>query len=62
VLGTDFDIPLTALHAFINMPIGRFRDYLLKSNALKKHVGILENTFNSEVLDGLMNRRMVSVG
>lgn len=62
MLGTDFDIPLTALHAFINMPIGRFRDYLVKSKWLKKHVGILENTFHPEVLDGLMNRRMVNVG
>lgn len=57
-LGISFD----KLYTFANMPIGRFRDFLLRTNNLDKYMGTLMNAFNPATLDGLMCRYLVSVG
>ena len=57
-----FGISFDKLYTFANMPIGRFRDYLVRSKNLEKYIGSLINAFNPETLDGLMCRYLVSVG
>ena len=57
-----FGISFDKLYTFANMPIGRFRDYLVRSNNLEKYMGTLIDAFNPETLDGLMCRYLVSVG
>lgn len=61
-LRTRFGITFTSLYTFANMPIGRFRDFLVKSGQLERYMGTLREAFNPEVLDGLMCRHMISVG
>jgi radical SAM/Cys-rich protein len=61
-LWTRFGITFTSLYTFTNMPIGRFRDFLVRRGELERYLGTLRDAFNPEVLDGLMCRRMISVG
>lgn len=57
-LGISFD----KLYTFANMPIGRFRDFLLRSKNLDNYMGTLMSAFNPAALDSLMCRYLVSVG
>jgi radical SAM/Cys-rich protein len=57
-LGISFD----ELYTFANMPIGRFRDFLLRTNNLDKYMETLVNSFNPSTIDGLMCGYLVSVG
>lgn len=61
-LWTRFGISFTSLYTFTNMPIGRFRDYLIRSKGLEQYMEELRNAFNPAVLDSLMCRHMISVG
>ncbi len=61
-LGARFSISFDNLYTFTNMPIGRFRDYLVRSKSLEKYTGRLMNTFNPGTLDALMCRFLISVG
>jgi len=61
-LWTRFGISFTSLYTFTNMPIGRFRDYLLRNDEFESYIGKLRDAFNPAVLDGLMCRHMISVG
>ncbi len=61
-LRTRFGISFTSLYAFTNMPIGRFRDYLLRNNEFERYIRKLRDSFNPAALDGLMCRHMISVG
>jgi radical SAM/Cys-rich protein len=61
-LGARFSISFNNLYTFTNMPIGRFRDYLVRSKSLEKYTGRLMNTFNPGTLDALMCRFLISVG
>lgn len=45
-----------------NMPIRRFRDDLERKGELGAYQMLLEDAFNPETVDGLMCRRLVSVG
>jgi len=61
-LGARFSISFNNLYTFTNMPIGRFRDNLVRSKSLEKYTGRLMNTFNPGTLDALMCRFLISVG
>lgn len=61
-LETRFGLIFTSLYTFANMPIGRFRDYLERTNELERYMELLKSAFNPETIPGLMCRRMISVG
>lgn len=54
-------VSFNRLFTFTNMPIGRFRDFLLRSGNYEKYLQKLSGAFNPHTLDGLMCRRLVSV-
>lgn len=57
-----FDVSFTRLYAFTNMPIGRFKDFLIRTGNLEKYRGNLSHAFNPRTLDKTMCRSLVSVG
>jgi len=57
-----FDIDFTALYTFTNMPIGRFREFLARTQNLDKYMDKLECAFNPATLENIMCRQLVSVG
>lgn len=61
-MNNRFGISFDNLYTFVNMPIGRFRDYLVRSKNLEKYMEKLISTFNTGTLDGLMCRHLISVG
>jgi len=56
-----FGITFNGLYTFANMPIGRFREYLIASKNLEKYMDELEDAFNPLTLEGLMCRRLISI-
>jgi len=58
----DFGVAFDRLYAFVNMPIGRFRDFLSRTGNLEGYMARLEGAFNPATLGGLMCRKLVSVG
>jgi radical SAM/Cys-rich protein len=61
-LARDFGVSFNSLYAFANMPIGRFRDFLLRTGNLWKYMDKLTCAFNPATLDGLMCRQLINVG
>jgi len=61
-LKRDFDISFHSLYTFANMPIGRFREFLIRSGNFDAYMKKLHDAFNPETLSGIMCRRIVSVG
>jgi len=57
-----FGIAFTNLYALSNMPIGRFRDYLVRSGLYEGYQNRLRCSFNPETLNSLMCRQMINVG
>src|SRR5208283_4925957 len=57
-----FGITFDRLYTFANMPIGRFREYLILSTNLQRYMDKLEDAFNLLTLEGLMCRRLISIG
>jgi radical SAM/Cys-rich protein len=57
-----FGISFTRLYTFTNMPIGRFREHLVRTGNLDKYLDKLAAAFNPATLDGIMCRHIVSVG
>ena len=57
-----FGISFTHLYTILNMPIGRFKDFLSRTNNLDKYRERLANAFNPATLDGVMCRYIVNVG
>ena len=55
-------IAFTSLFTFANMPIGRFRDFLARTGGYDQYLGKLSRAFNPQTVEGLMCRRLVSVG
>jgi radical SAM/Cys-rich protein len=56
-----FGITFNGLYTFLNMPIGRFREYLIVSKNLEKYMNKLEGAFNPLTIEGLMCRRLLSI-
>ena len=57
-----FGISFNSLYVFANMPVGRFRQFLLRSGNFEKYMDRLVAAFNPATLCGVMCRRMVNVG
>ncbi|OGR07068.1 MAG: hypothetical protein A2511_00105 [Deltaproteobacteria bacterium RIFOXYD12_FULL_50_9] len=58
----NFGVGFNCLYTMTNMPLGRFKDSLIKSGRLEVYLGELQKAFNPATLDGIMCRRQVSVG
>lgn len=56
-----FGIAFTHLLAITNMPLGRFREELIRQGQLGKYMQLLRESFNSGTVPGLMCKRQVSV-
>lgn len=61
VLEKKWGIVFNNLFNFANMPIGRFRQWLLKSGNFETYMEKLTSSFNPCAIDGLMCRALVSV-
>ncbi len=61
-LKNRYGISFTRLFAFTNMPIGRFREILVREGSLEKYENMLASAFNPATLDNIMCRSLVSVG
>ena len=61
-LQTSFGIVFNCLYTFANMPIGRFREFLIRSNNIKPYMEKVKSAFNPDTLCNLMCRRLVNVG
>jgi radical SAM/Cys-rich protein len=60
-LKEDWDIDFTALWCLTNVPIQRFRQFLLRSGQLENYEALLLQSFNPSTLDHLMCRTTLSV-
>lgn len=61
-LGSRFSIRFTRLYTLTNMPIARFAHMLRREGNFDSYLELLATAFNPHTLDGLMCRRLVSVG
>jgi radical SAM/Cys-rich protein len=61
VLLKKWGIAFNNLFTFANVPLGRFRDWLLKSGNMNKYIEKLSSGFNPCAVEGVMCRTMVSV-
>jgi radical SAM/Cys-rich protein len=61
-LDRRFGISFDRLYTFNNMPIGRFRDFLLRTNTMDKYMEELICSFNPDTIPELMCRHIISVG
>jgi radical SAM/Cys-rich protein len=61
-LASKFGVSFTRLYTFANMPIGRFREFLVRTGNLEKYLDKLSSSFNPCTLEGIMCRHLVSVG
>jgi radical SAM/Cys-rich protein len=57
-----YGIVFNRLFAFTNMPIGRFRDALVRNGGVGHYLDMLASAFNPATLDRIMCRSLVSVG
>jgi radical SAM/Cys-rich protein len=57
-----FNVSFTRLYTFTNMPIGRFRDFLVRTGNWEKYLNKLFAAFNPATLDGIMCRQLINVG
>jgi radical SAM/Cys-rich protein len=56
-----YGIRFHCLYALLNMPIGRFKEYLQRSSNLESYMGKLAASFNPATVMGLMCRSLISV-
>ncbi len=61
VLEQKWGISFNDLFNFANVPLGRFRQWLLQSGNLEKYMEKLASSFNPCAVEGLMCRTLVSV-
>ena len=61
VLKRKLGIVFNNLFNFANVPLGRFRQWLVETNNLDNYMGKLYSSFNPCSVDGLMCRSLVSV-
>lgn len=61
VLEKKWGIVFNNLFTFANAPLGRFRDWLMKSDNLEKYIEKLASGFNPCAVEGVMCRTLVSV-
>jgi radical SAM/Cys-rich protein len=61
-LKRKYDVSFHSLYTFANMPIGRFREFLIRSKNYDTYMRKLKDSFNPETLSGIMCRRLLNVG
>ncbi len=61
-LGTSFGIVFNCLYTFANMPLGRFREFLIRSGNMAGYMEKVKNAFNPGTLGNLMCRHLINVG
>jgi radical SAM/Cys-rich protein len=61
-LRRKYDISFHSLYTFANMPIGRFREFLVRSGNFNRYMEKLSDAFNPETLTGIMCRHLINVG
>jgi radical SAM/Cys-rich protein len=60
-LAERYDIHFHQLYTLLNMPIGRFREFLERSRNYDRYMGKLVSGFNPATVNGLMCRSLISV-
>lgn len=60
-LNRKFGVAFNELFAFSNMPIGRFKDHLIRTRNLERYMEKLATAFNPATLDLLMCRHLINV-
>jgi len=60
-LGKKWGIVFNNLYTFANVPLGRFRQWLMESGNYDKYLAKLVSSFNPCTVDGLMCRSLISV-
>jgi radical SAM/Cys-rich protein len=60
-LAERFDIHFHQLFTLLNMPIGRFKEFLERSNNYNRYMGKLVAGFNPATVPGLMCRTLISI-
>ncbi|GAB4338911.1 MAG: radical SAM/Cys-rich domain protein [Desulfobulbaceae bacterium] len=60
-LARKWDISFTGLFTFANVPLGRFRDWLVQTDNLDSYLDKLEAGFNPATVEGLMCRSLINV-
>jgi radical SAM/Cys-rich protein len=61
VLETSYGINFNNLFTIANVPLGRFREWLVNSGNLENYMAKLSSSFNPCTIEGLMCRSLVSV-
>lgn len=61
-LRENFGIRFNQLFTIANMPLGRFKEYLLRTGEYADYLETLRRSFNPATLDGLMCRWLINVG
>ncbi len=61
-LKEKFDLVFNKLFTITNMPIHRFKEFLLRSGTYEEYMEKLINAFNPVAAEGVMCRTMISVG
>lgn len=61
ILGKEHGVVFNRLITIANSPIGGFKRYLINNNKYEDYLKILANNFNSETLNHIMCRRLISV-
>ena len=61
VLVNKWGVVFNNLYSFANVPLGRFRQWLVKSGNFDRYMAKLSDSFNSCAVEGLMCRSLVSV-
>ena len=61
ILDRKWGITFDSVFSFANVPLGRFRSWLIQSNNIQKYMEKLIAAFNPCALEGLMCRTLISV-
>jgi radical SAM/Cys-rich protein len=61
VLENKWGIVFNNLYSFANVPLGRFRDWLVRTGNFEKYMTKLYSNFNACAVEGLMCRTLVSI-
>jgi len=62
VLENRWGVVFNNLYNFANVPLGRFREWLIKTGNLERYLANLLSSFNACAVEGLMCRSLVSIG
>lgn len=57
-----FSVSFSNLYIIANMPVGRFKDFLIRTKNLEQYMCKLQGAFNPETLGGIMCRHIINVG